>query len=132
MKFPFQKENGIKEWKPRRKPAVKWWKKDIKVKPCRVMIKKIKVEENKEGEDVNLSWKKFLGNRKRTFSDVENEKSSKKKGVKRRKSEISDMENEKSSKKKVFKKKKSEFVKMNSLLNWIAGNTGNTNPNVTL
>ena len=96
------------------------------------MLKKIKVEENKEREDVKLSWNIFLGNRKRTFSDMENEKSSKKKGVKRRKSELSDKENDNISKKKVFKKKKSEFAKMNSLLNWIAGNTGNTNPNVTL
>ena len=93
------------------------------------MLKKIKVEEKKEGESDRLTWNKFLGDPKRTFSDVENEKSSKKKGIKRRKSELSDKENEKSSKKKGIKKRKSEFVKMNSLLNWIAGNT---NPNVTL
>ena len=101
------------------------------MKPCRVMLKKVKVEEkdillhtdkeevtliqtDKEKDNkVNLMWKNILGGQKRTFSEMQNGLSSKKKGLK--------------------KKRKSEFVKAkSSLLSWVTENSENTNPNITI
>lgn len=101
------------------------------MKPCRVMLKKVKVEEkdillhtdkeevtliqtDKEKDNkVNLMWKNILGGQKRTFSEMQNGLSSKKKGLK--------------------KKRKSEFVKAKSaLLSWVTENSENTNPNITI
>ena len=60
--------------------------KDAKIKPCRVMIKKVKVEEKLEVE-LSSVWKNILGGMKRKKSDVENDERilSPKKGVKKRK-----------------------------------------------
>ena len=134
-----QRKHNITEWKPSRKPRVQVSKKpkkikitleESRVKPCRVMLKKVKVEEkdiliqtvkeevtlihteNAKDNKVNLMWRNILGGQKRTFSEMENALSSKKKGL---------------------KKRKSEFVKAkSSLLSWVTENSENTNPNITI
>ena len=87
---------------------------DAKIKPCRVMIKKIKMEEKVHLEVSSSSvWKNILGGMKKRKLDVENDErtASPKKGAKKRKT--------------------SEFSKdvraPLSLLNWVT-----SNPNVTL
>ena len=135
-----QRKHNITEWKPSRKPRAQVAKKpkkskitleESRVKPCRVMLKKVKVEEkdiliqtvkeevtlihteNAKDNKVNLMWRNILGGQKRTFSEMENALSSKKKGLK--------------------KKRKSEFVKAkSSLLSWVTENSENTNPNITI
>ena len=119
MLLPLQAEHDIREWKPKKKYAKKNVKHsgldklhDAKIKPCRVMIKKVKVEEKVELE-VSSVWKNILGGMKRKFSDAENEERiiAPKKGVKKRKT--------------------SDFMKdvraPLSLLNWVT-----QNPNMTL
>ena len=135
-----QRKHNITEWKPSRKPRAQVAKKpkkskitleESRVKPCRVMLKKVKVEEkdiliqtvkeevtlihteNAKDNKVNLMWRNILGGQIRTFSEMENALSSKKKGLK--------------------KKRTSEFVKAkSSLLSWVTENSENTNPNITI
>ena len=117
--FTLQADHDIKEWKPKKKYAKKNVQQSVldklqnaKIKPCRVMIKKVKVEEKVEIE-VSSVWKNILGGMKRKFSDAENE------------------ERHKSPKKGVKKRKTSDITKdvraPLSLLNWVT-----QNPNMTL
>ena len=80
-----------------------------KIKPCRVMIKKVKMEREKNVHlEVSSVWKNILGGMKRKISDSENE------------------ERIISPKKSVKKRKTSDFIKEVraplSLLNWVTQN----------
>ena len=122
--FLLQADHGITEWKPKKKQVKKKVQEsrfvsdklqDAKIKPCRVMIKKVKMEKEKNVDlEVSSVWKNILG------------------GMKKRK--ISETENEEriiSPKKSVKKRKTSDFIKEVraplSLLNWVT-----QNPNMTL
>ena len=121
--FLLQADHDITEWKPKKRQAKKKLQDNrfgceklqgAKIKPCRVMIKKEKMEKEKNVHlEVSSVWKNILGGMKRKISDSENE------------------ERIISPKKSVKKRKTSDFIKEVraplSLLNWVT-----QNPNMTL
>merc|ERR1712227_66662 len=90
----YKAEHNITDWKPKKKFVKKLQDRrkgldiltDAKIKPCRVMIKNIKMEE-KVHLEVSSVWKNILGGMKKRKLDVENDEriKSPKKGAKKRK-----------------------------------------------